>query len=80
MIPKAELADPIVEDGAMAKIEEDVYERAARSGLHTPEKLEWMRRVGIIPSTGVWVDRGPPVKQRPRWLAFLLRLLLGPGD
>lgn len=75
-----ELADPIAEGGAMAKVEEDVYERAARSGLHTPEKLEWMRRNGIRPSTGRWIDRGPPGKKRPRWLAFLLRLLLGPGD
>lgn len=81
MISKAgELADPIAEDGAMAKVEEDIYERAARSGLHTPEKLEWMRSKGIRPSTRGWIDHGPPGKKRPRWLAFLLRLVLGPAE
>ncbi len=63
----------------MAKVEEDIYEQAARSGLHTPERLEWMRRNGIRPSTRPWVPH-EPAKQRPRWLAFLLRLVLSPGD
>ena len=64
----------------MAKVEEDIYERAARAGHHTPERLEWMRRHGIRPSTGPLGPMAPPAKQRPRWLAFLIRLFLGPGD
>ena len=75
MISKAgELADPIAEYDAMAKVEEDVYERAARSGLHTPERLEWMRSKGIIPSTGPYTPLAPLVKPRPRWQAFLIRV------
>jgi len=58
----------------MAKVEEDVYERAARSGLHTPERLEWMRSKGIIPSTGPYTPPAPLVKPRPRWQAFLIRV------
>jgi hypothetical protein len=75
MISRAsKLADPIAEDGAMAKVEEDVYERAARSGRHTPETLEWMRSKGIIPSTGPYTPLAPLVKPRPRWQAFLIRV------
>jgi hypothetical protein len=75
MISRAdELADPIAEGGSMAKVEEDIYERAARSGRHTPETLEWMRSKGIIPSTGPYTPLAPPVKPRPRWQAFLIRL------
>jgi hypothetical protein len=64
----------------VAKVEEDIYERAARAGRHTPDRLEWMRRRGIRPSTGPLTPLAPPVRQRPRWLAFLLRLFAGPGD
>ena len=43
---------------------EEAFEAAARSGLHTPEQLEWMRKHGIRPATQPW--RGPrePVKLR----------------
>jgi hypothetical protein len=73
MISSADgLAGSIREGSAMARVDEDIYERAARSGRHTPEKLEWMRRNGIIPSTGA---PGPLAPLRPRWLAFLIRIL-----
>jgi hypothetical protein len=55
-----ELADPIAEDGAMAKAQEDVNERAVRTGRHT--------------STGPYSPLAPPVEPRPRWQAFLIRL------
>jgi len=75
MISKAgELADPIAEDGAMAKVEEDVYERAARYGFYKPEELEWMRRARIRPALAPGSRIPTPVKQRPAWLAFLVRL------
>ncbi len=69
-----ELADPIVEDGAMAKVEEDVYERAARFGFYTPEELDWMRRARIRPALAPGSRIPTPLRQRPAWLAFLLRL------
>jgi hypothetical protein len=51
------------------------FDEAARSGLHTPEALERMRRHGgIRPATGPWRDLPQPVKLTPRWLAFLLRM------
>lgn len=59
----------------MAKVEEDVYERAARTGLYTPEFLEQLRRGGIRPATNPGSRIFKPVKQRPAWLAFVLRLL-----
>lgn len=59
----------------MPQVENDIYEEAARSGLHTPEALERMRRLGIRPATKPWVPPMPLVKQRPAWLAFLLRTM-----
>jgi hypothetical protein len=52
---------------------DDVFAEAARSGLHTPERLEWMRQHGIRPATRLWQGPSEPVKLRPDWLAFLLR-------
>jgi hypothetical protein len=53
---------------------DDLFEQAARSGLHTPERLAWMREHGIRPATHRWEGpREPPVRLRPAWLAFLLR-------
>jgi hypothetical protein len=50
-----------------------IYEEAARSGLHTPERLQRMRRNGVIPATKSSVRERSPVKQNPRWLAALRR-------
>jgi hypothetical protein len=75
MISRASrLADPITEDGAMAKVEEDVYERAARFGFYKPEELEWMRRARIRPALAPGSRIPTPVKQRPALLAFFIRL------
>ena len=52
---------------------DQMFEAAARSGLHTPERLERMRKRGIRPATRPWRPHPQPVKLRPRWLAFLLR-------
>jgi hypothetical protein len=59
-------------DTASADLDE-VFEQAVRSGLHTPERLDWMRRHGIRPATQQWQGPSEPVKLRPGWLAFLLR-------
>ncbi len=58
----------------MAKVEEDVYERAARTGIYKPEDLEWMRRAGIRPALGPFGRTRTAVRQRPAWLAFFIRL------
>jgi len=50
---------------------DEVFAEAARSGLHTPERLAWMRQHGIRPATKRWEPR-EPVKQRSAWLAFVL--------
>ena len=50
----------------------DPEERARRD--------ERLRAAGIrIPNYAEAGPMRPPVPQRPRWLAFLLRLVLGPG-
>ena len=59
----------------MAKVEEDVYEKAARFGFYKPEELEWMRRARIRPALAPGSRLPTPVKQRPAWLAFFIRLL-----
>lgn len=60
--------------GSTASAELDcLFAEAARSGLHTPERLEWMRQHGIRPATRRWQGPSEPVKLRPGWLAFLLR-------
>ena len=52
---------------------EEAFEAAARSGLHTPERLEWMRKHNIRPASKRWEGPSGPIKLRPWWLAFLLR-------
>lgn len=49
-----------------------LYEQALQAGLATPEEVAWMRERGIRPATKRWTPP-EPVKQRPAWLAFLLR-------
>lgn len=49
-----------------------LYGEAIRAGLATPDKVEWMRQRGIHPATQPWTPP-TPAKQRPAWLAFLLR-------
>ena len=49
-----------------------LYEEAVRAGLATPEEVVWMREHRIRPATRPWIPP-TPVKQRPAWLAFLLR-------
>lgn len=49
-----------------------LYEEALRAGLATPEEVAWMRQHGIRPATKRW-EPPTPLKQRPAWLAFMLR-------
>jgi hypothetical protein len=49
-----------------------LYEEAVRAGLATPDEVAWMRQRGIKPATRPWTPP-TPVRQRPAWLAFLLR-------
>jgi hypothetical protein len=51
---------------------EEAFEAAARSGLYTPKRLEWMRQHKIRPASKRWTPP-TPAKLRPWWLAFLLR-------
>ena len=50
-----------------------IYEEAERSGLHTPERLERMRKRGVIPATRSSVRERKTVAQNPWWMAALLR-------
>jgi hypothetical protein len=52
---------------------DQIYEEAARSGLHTPERLERMRKRGVIPATRSGMRERNRVAQNPWWLAAILR-------
>ena len=57
-------------------------DRNGRDPLYklTPEEKAALEKIGVKFGTGEPLRDFKPLPQRPRWLAFLITLVFGPGE
>jgi hypothetical protein len=60
--------------------EQDGEVRATRRSGFTAEEREALKELGWREGDGNFDPNWTPLRQRPRWLAFVYRMLLGPAE